>query len=807
VPDATGVPNPETLQEAPVTTQPQPGDSRPAAAKPPAWYTTRAARILCILCAVFAVFIFYYLKFARMTDQKLRDGVFAGTLNIFASPRIIALGDRLSAADTITYLRENGYRASRNNPVGWYEIRPDAVAIFPGRESDADQEPAVIYFSGGKVARVVSLDDNTIRQEYRFPPQLITNLADRGREKRRLARFAEIPPALVHAVVSAEDKHFFSHGGFDVFRILKAAYVDLKDGRKEQGASTLSMQLARGLWLAPDKNWKRKAEELLITMHLEHKLTKQQIFEYYANQVYLGRRGTFSIQGFGEAARAYFAKDISQLTLPEAALLAGMVQRPSYYNPFRNPGGAAARRNVVLRLMRENRFITAEECRAATAAPLRMQPGDMDSVNSQYFLDLVNDELQSRLGEHDPQSDYVYTTLDTDLQRAAVEAVRIGMQNVDAQLHKGKHADPIPPGEPQVALIALDPRTGEIKALVGGRDYGSSQLNHVMAERQPGSAFKPFVYAAALNTAIQGGSTIFTPASTVDDQPTTFEFDNQAYQPANFQQNFMGTVTLRQALAHSLNVATVKVAQKTGYDAVVDMARRSGLNDNIKPTPAVALGAYEATPLEVAGAYTVFADQGMYVKPSMLAMVRSHEGQVLYRHTPESHPALDPRIAYLMVNMLEEVLRSGTGAGARARGFRVPAAGKTGTSHDGWFAGFTSQLLCVVWVGFDDNRQLNLEGAKSALPIWTEFMKRALEYRPYRDAKEFPVPSGIVSASLCADSHQLATPQCPSVYREYFVDGTQPVAPCEIHSPAESDPNAGEADRSASPAIGVLPQP
>ncbi len=771
----------------------------------PALNLSDKARRMLIGCGIavlipLGVFLGYYMKFARLTDQKLRGGVFAGTLNIFAGPRIISVGDPLTLSAAVSYLRENGFSASRANPVGWFEERPGAVSIYPGRESEAEEEPATIHFAGGKVTRIVSLDDTTPRPQYQLPAQLITNLSDRNREKRRLVRFNEIPPALVHAVVSVEDKHFFSHGGFDLFRILKAAYVDVKDGRKEQGASTLSMQLARGLWLDPDKNWKRKAEELLITMHLEHKLTKEQIFEYYSNQVYMGRRGTFSINGFGEAARAYFAKDISQLSVPEAAMLAGMVQRPSYYNPFRFPDRVRERRNLVLYLMRENGFLTVPQFQAASEAPVHVEPGDMESVNSQYFLDLVNDDLQSRLGEHDPQSNYVYTTLDTDLQRAAVEAVRIGMQSVDEQLRRSKHHDPLPPGQPQVALIALDPHTGEIKALVGGRDYASSQLNHVTAERQPGSSFKPFVYAAALNTAIQGGSQILTPATTVVDEPTTFQFDNRPYAPANFEKEFMGTVTFRQALAHSLNVAAVKVAEMTGYGAVVDMAHRAGMNEDIKATPAVALGAYDVTPLEIAGAYTVFANGGMYVKPTMVGMVRSRQGDILYRHSPEARQALDPRIAYLMVNMMEEVLRSGTGAAARARGFRVPAAGKTGTSRDGWFAGFTSQLLCVVWVGFDDSRPLNLEGAKSALPIWTEFMKRALQYRGYRDAKEFPIPSGVVSARLCSESFELATPQCPQTYTEFFVDGSQPVVQCELHSVGEADRVSNESSIELLPA-------
>ena len=790
----TSYPVDEAIDEA--GPQPEP----PKQPKVPAWLTSRATRIALIaiasiLVVTLIVFTCFYVKFARLTNEKLRTGVFAGSLNIFAEPRVLAIGDRLSLADTVNYLRENGYGAAHGNPLGWYEVRSNAVAIFPGRDSGSDQEPATIHFYGDKLARIVSLSDNTERQEYQLAPQLITNLAERSREQRKLVRFSEIPPALVHAIVAVEDKHFFSHAGFDVFRILKAAYVDLKDGHKAQGASTLSMQLARALWLEPDKSWKRKAEELFITMHLEHRLTKQQIFEYYASQVYMGRKGPFSVNGFGEAARAYFGKDVSQLNVREAALLAGMVQRPSYYNPFRYPDRARERRNVVLRLMRENRYLNDAEYRDAIQAPIELRNGETELLNSQYFLDLVNDELQSRLGEREPQSDYVYTTLDMDLQRAAVDAVRIGMQNVDERLRKRKSNESIPPGQPQVALIALDPHTGEIKALVGGRDYGASQWNHVTSERPPGSAFKPFVYAAALDTAVQGGTNLFTPATTVEDEPTTFQFGGRDYQPGNFQKDFMGTVTLRQALAHSLNVAAVKVAQMVGYQAVVDMARRAGLSDNIQPTPAVALGAYDTTPLEIAGAYTMFANNGIYVKPTMLAMVRSRAGRVMYQHAPETRQALDPRVAYLMVNMLEEVLRSGTGASARSRGFRTPAAGKTGTSHDGWFAGFTSRLLCVVWVGFDDNRELKLEGAASALPIWTEFMKRAGGCRGYRDAKEFSVPPGIASVRLCAESGQLAAPECPSSYREYFVDGSQPVVQCDLHSAPSAD--STDADRSS----------
>jgi penicillin-binding protein 1B len=760
-----------------------------------------AGSILALLAIGVFLFGFYYVRTSRLIDRRLASGAFAGTVNIYSAPRKVAVGDRLTAEEAIARLGQSGYSTSRVNPMGWYNRRADAVEIFPGRDSYTGGDPAVLTFAAGRVARIISLQDNTERQEYDLEPQLITNLSE-NREKRRLVRFADIPPSLVHAVVSAEDKRFFHHSGFDLFRILKAAYVDLKNGRKEQGASTLSMQLARGLWLDPDKNWKRKLEELVITIHLEEKLSKPQIFEDYANQVYLGRRGPFSINGFGEAANSYFGKEIAQLSDAEAALLAGLVQRPSYYNPYRYPDRARERRDLVLGQMRQNGYLTDEQFRQAAATPIRLSQERLEGLETSYFLDVMNDEVQSKLDDHEKNSRYIYTTLDPDLQLAAEEAVRIGMESVDQQLKPRRKREALPEGQPQVALVALDPHTGEVKALVGGRSYGASQLNHALAMRQPGSAFKPFVYAAALDTAIAGGRQIFTPASVLDDSPTTFRFSNQTYAPNNFKQGYMGEVTLRTALAHSLNVATVKLAEEVGYDRVVAMARRAGLNDAIKPTPAVALGAYEATPVEIAGAYTLFANQGKRLTPTTVALVRARDGFALYQHGSDPVAALDPRVAYLMVNMMQEVLRSGTGAGVRSRGFTLPAAGKTGTSRDGWFAGFTSGLLCVVWVGFDDNRELDLEGAKSALPIWTEFMKRATGFRPYRDAKDFPRPQGLVAAEICAESGQLATPSCPNTHAEVFIDGTQPVVQCDLHAPRPQD---SVADRVIDPTAPINP--
>lgn len=607
------------------------------------------------------------------------------------------------------------------------------------------------------------------------PPTLITNVS-RNREKRRMVRFEEIPKVLVDAVIAAEDKRFFRHQGLDPLRIMKAAYVDMRQGRKDQGASTLSMQLARSLLLAPDKSWKRKVAEIAMAVRLEQKLSKQQIFEYYCNQVYLGRRGTFNLRGFGAAAHAYFGKDVRDLTLPEAATLAGLIQRPSYYHPLRNPDRLRERRNLVLSLMQQTGSITASEYRQAVTTPLTIVPSSAQSTGAPYFLDLVNDELQNELGDRESRGEeQVYTTLDLNLQQAANDAVRIGMQVVDKQLqNQGAPAA-------QVALVALDPHTGEVKALVGGRNYLESQLNRALAQRQPGSAFKPFVYAEALSTVFRGGPEVVTPATFVIDEPTSFPSVGGPYEPENFGGRYSGKVTVRQALTQSINIPTVKLAEMAGYEQISDLAKRAGLGDHIEPTPSVALGSYEATPLEIAGAYTIFANHGVYVAPALITEVRNRDGQLNYSHTPDPRQVLDPRVAYLMVNLMEGVLASGTGTAVRKLGFTVPAAGKTGTSRDGWFVGFTSQLLCVVWVGFDDNRELNLEGSKSALPIWTEFMKRALQFPPYRNAKAFQPPPGVSSAKIDPGTGSLATPNCPSTRTEFFITGTEPRQKCALH--------------------------
>jgi penicillin-binding protein 1B len=731
-------------------------------------------------------FIHYYTKYAKLIDDKLKGGPFTATSRIYAAPSSVDVGDVSSPEGIATALRHAGYNENKRNTMGYYAIEANSIDVFPGADSYFDQEPAAIRFSRGRIDRIESLRDNTERPRYELEPQLVTNLHDRNREKQRLLRYEDIPPIVKDAILSAEDKRFFTDPFFDPIRMVGAAWVDLREGRNAQGAGTLTMQLARYMFLDFSKTVKRKAAELMIAMQLEQKLTKEQIFEMYCNQVDLGRRGSFMIRGFGEAAQSYFGKDIKSLNVQEAATLAGMLKSASYYNPLRFPKRTKERRDTVLALMRENKFIDDRTYALAIEAPMQVVVGQAESSDAPYFVDLVNDDLEKRFPGTDfqQQSARIYTTLDLDLQRFANEAVSVGMKEVDAIARRQKRFKNVPFVEPQCALIALDPHTGEIKALVGGRNYGVSQLNHVNAERPTGSIFKPFVYATALNTAIEPGATVLTQSSIVRDEPTTFYVEGQEpYEPKNFEKKFEGDMTYRYALAHSINVAAIKVAELVGYDKVVDFAHSAGINESVLATPSMAIGSYVATPLEMAGAYTVFANSGEHVQPMFLSLVKEPGGKVMLDQKPEKKAVLDPRVNAVLVDMLQEVMRSGTAAGVRGRGFNAIAAGKTGTSHDGWFAGFTSDLLCIVWIGFDDYSQLDIEGAHSALPVWTEFMKRAITLKPYSNPRPFEAPDGVVTVSIDSLSGMRSTPSCPqkSVQEQVFVAGSEPVAYCTLH--------------------------
>ncbi len=729
--------------------------------------------------------VFSYTKYSRLADEKLEQGPFPNSSELFAAPRTVGIGDAATKADIAAKLNESGYEEdAKANPLGWYHLRPDAIEIFPGSQSKTDSEPGVLRFQDGKIVSIIALSDNSSRPEYSLEPALLSTLFDKNREKRRLVKFEDIPPVLVNAVISVEDHRFFQHSGIDPIRIVKAVLVDIRDRRRGQGASTLTQQLAKMLWLDPRKTFVRKFDELLITVHLEQKLTKQKIFEYYANQVPLGRRGSFGIRGFGEASQAFFGKDMKQLTLPEAATIAGLIQEPSARNPFRWPDRAKARRNIVLKLMLDNGYISQFQYTEAADSPMNVTRQGIESTDAPYFVDRVNDQLADQFSEKDFQESgsHIYTTIDLDLQRDAAAAVADGVKELDTILAKRHPNQPFDP--PQVALICLDPHTGEVKALVGGRNYGMSQLDHTVAKRPSGSAFKPFVYAAALNTGLWAAPVVMTTSTIVDDEPKTFPWNGEDYTPSDFHKNnWLGQVTLRTAFAKSLNVPAIEVAEAAGYRTVADLAHKAGLS-RIRATPSMALGTYDVTPLEMAGAYTIFANDGIMVSPRFISHIVDKTGKELLDSEPETKRVLDPRVNFLVVSLMEEVLRTGTGAGAYRRGFTLPGAAKTGTSNDAWFAGFTSKLLCIVWVGHDDYQDMKMDGATAAMPIWAEFMHRAHLHRAYRDVTQFSIPDGIVSAQIDNSTGQLATGSCPeiNVRTEYYLAGTAPTQFCPLHA-------------------------
>ncbi len=771
-----------------------------------------------------SIFGYYYYQSRPMVEERLQRPLFEQTARIYAAPKELRVGQKLTPRTIALELRDAGYTGDEDRDksrLGTYALNASSITIQPGPQSYHSEQGATVTFNKGEISRI-SGDGGQSLDAYELEPQLITGLSEgQNRTKRRLVTFNELPPNLVNAVTSIEDRRFFDHGGVDYIRLLGALRDDLRAGRRGEGGSTLTMQLARGFFLTPEKKLKRKIIEIAIAFQLEHRFNKQQIFQLYANQIPLGQQGSFAINGFGQAAQTYFGRDVKQLDLPECALLAGMIQRPSHLNPYRYPERATARRNLVLDAMVETGKITKQQSIAAKAAPLRLAPINVDAGEAPYFVDLVRDRLVQRLGEtaYNRSGLRIYTSLDPDLQKVSTEAVARGMKEVDAQVEK-LHARRVKAGDnspityPQVALVALNPHTGQVLALVGGRNYGASQFNHAVRSRPTGSIFKPFVYAAAFNTSLAGTvltqpvwtpqvteqlvstqpsapggsadpappdpgrqSGIFTATTLLNNDLSTFE---GGYAPGNFHHDnrYTGQITARTALQFSENNATVSLAQMVGYNNVAALARDAGVK-SARGTPAVALGAYGSTPLEMAGAYTVFANGGVKIDPWLLASIRSANGDVLNDYPPNSKPILDPRVAYLTLSLMQNVINAGTAARVRSLGFTAPAAGKTGTSHDAWFAGFTSNLLCVVWIGNDDYTDIHLEGGKSAAIVWADFMKHAVELPQYSDTRQFPTPPGVSTVRLDKVTNLLADASCPKDYDAVFLDGTAPTQTCD----------------------------
>jgi penicillin-binding protein 1B len=768
-----------------------------------------AALLVVSVVATTVAFAYLYSHYSKIVDRRLASGYLTSRAGIYAAPRALRPGQKLNAERLSEILRRAGYVDGEASRVwnGRFSVDGDGVEIRPSNAGDnaAAQGFGVVRVEFNRRGQIESITGDGARLDsYTLEPEPLTAEAGEKTASRAALSYDEIPPALTRAVLSIEDRRFFEHGPLDLWGVARAAFSWGEENQDfKQGGSTVTQQLVKNTYLTPERTLRRKFHEAALASVIESRMSKKDILALYCNEIYLGQRGSIAVRGVRQAARVFFGKELKDLTLAEAATIAGMIQSPARYAPDRHPEDARVRRNTVLAAMLRDGAVTQDEARDAAGEPVRVAPLEHPDATAPYFIDYANRFVGSRLPPSVAESGQglrVYTTLDLELQQIAEESINHQLARLE-KVFKGRR-------RPQAALVALDPRTGQVLAMVGGDSYAGSQLNRATdALRQPGSVFKPVVYAAALESGI-------SPLTLSTDAPREFTYDGNAkYRPANYGGGFsMRDVTLRNGLVHSLNVVTVDAAMRTGLTRVATLAERLGL-PRPPPYPSLALGTTEATPLEVATAYTAFANDGRVVRPNPVLRVEGVSGATapgensanapdengapsLEENEADAEQVLKPSTAYMLTDMLSAVVDHGTARAARGAIRGVAVAGKTGTSRDGWFAGFTPNLVCVVWVGFDDGEELNLTGADSALPAWVEFVRRAVELRPELGGQSFDRPASITTVEIDPETGLIASPSCPQRERVAVAPAFVPEHECSLHG----DPWGLKALAAASPA-------
>ena len=720
-----------------------------------------------------------YTYHAQIIDARLATGYLTSRPGLYAAPRVLQVGQKFSVEKLVATLRRAGYLESNASGVwsGSFIANGAVVEIRPSNTSGHQPRLVRVAFEEEQIAELTG--DGVAVDSFTLEPEVLSNDLSSKAGKREVLAYDDIPQVLVQAILSIEDRRFFEHSGVDINGLARAFIRNVSDETMGQGGSTITQQLVKNTYLTPEKTFRRKYAEAMLSLALERRLSKHDIFALYCNEIYLGQRGAVSIRGVQEAARVFYGKELSAISLAEAALLAGMIQSPARYSPVHHPQAAQARRNVVLAAMLENGSITQDQLSAVSAEPVTLAPDrSLDNSLAPYFVDYVNRIARSEF-ETSGDVQRIYTTIDLELQQLAEQALKRQMDRLD-KAYAGRNV------KPQAALVALDPHTGAVLAMVGGGSYAESQLNRATdAHRQPGSTFKPFVYAAALEDGM-------SPVRTFMDAPREFIYDrNKTYRPANYGGGYsMREVTLRQGLVRSLNVVTVDVALQTGLARIANLATRFGLP---KPEryPALALGTEEVTPLELANAYAVFVNGGLRVHPKVIASVSEPPGK---HNLPLTEQVISPTTSYMITNMLAAVIDRGTARKARGAVPGTAIAGKTGTSRDGWFVGYSPNLVCAVWIGFDDNAQLGLTGAEAALPAWAEFMREAVAARPDLGGTNFECPEGIKFVEIDSANGLISTVWCPLRELIAVTERTSPHLECYFHGnlPVQTSPFADE---------------
>jgi penicillin-binding protein 1B len=613
-------------------------------------------------------------------------------------------------------------------------------------------------------------------------PELLSGIFEGDWQQRRLVPLNQIPPAFIDSILAAEDHRFYEHHGFDFARTLKAGWIDLTARHVRQGGSTLTQQLMKNFFLTRERSFSRKVKELLMAYIAESKYSKDEILENYINDIYLGQRGQEGIYGIWEASEYYFSKEPRDLTIGEMATIAGMMSSPNRLNPIRHPDLAKNRRNEVLGSMVTDGYINKDAYDRAAAETMHPRETFAETNDAPYFVDFVKKELAERYPSSvlTEEGLRVFTTLDVHAEKLAEKAVDQNLTDLEAKhprLKRREEKDRL-----EECLVSLEPESGKIRAMIGGRNYQQSQFNRItQSKRQPGSAFKIVTYAAAFEETLEGGPEKYLPTSYIDDTQFTWQYGDMSWTPNNYKNRFFGQVTLEFALEESLNAAAARIANTIGLDKVVAMGNKLGFTD-LPAYPSIVLGGIEVSPMQLAEAYSIIASDGMDVHPYAVTAVVDQNGKVIEGHELQAEQRLSQQLAYVMQFMLEQVINHGTGAAARTMGFTRPAAGKTGTTNDAkdaWFAGFTPNLLTVVWTGFDQKEVLGLTGAQASLPAWTNFMKAATAARPPLD---FVTPPGIVQEVVDPTTGYKATPFCPVKIQGVFPEATAPTQLCPFHN-------------------------
>jgi penicillin-binding protein 1B len=725
-----------------------------------------------VLLGIAGFLVYHTLRFTALIDIRLRGEEAARPTWVYARPFELRRGQRLSRDELLSLLNDLGYR--QRPSLG---EEPGSFALVDGgihlRRRGAFPTPIAVSFEEPWISDIRTLRGDGPLDRVPFEPVPVATLFGEDRAKKRWVELEAIPDHVADAVLTTEDRRFFEHTGFDPVGIARALVTDLRRGGLEQGASTLTQQLVKNYFLTPERTFRRKLLEAYLAVILESRTRKTDILELYLNDVYLGQRGSFGIHGVAQAAQIFFGKDLKNLTVSEAALIAALIRSPNSSNPFHHPKAALERRNVVIDQMQKTGLLTEAQAASEKQAPLGLVEGAVDQGEAPYFIDALRGEL---LATYDaariPSLGLrIQSTMDRHLQSAAQKALVEGLEEIQAKLPRGASSPP------QAALVAMRPATGDVLALVGARSYGASQFNRATeARRQPGSAFKPFVYLAAFEH-----DPLLGPTSTVKDEPRTFRQGGRSWTPSNYTGRFEGMVSYRRALALSLNVATASVGERVGFGRVVDLWHSMGMESRIEPYPSLVLGSFEVTPLELATGYAVLAGGGKRVEPRFFTSVEDASSKNVVENRPRSRGVVSPESAYLVTDILRTAIDAGTGREIRSRGLAVDVAGKTGTTNDtrdAWFVGYTPELVAVVWVGYDDNRPLGLAGAEAALPIWARFMKAALAGG---EKDSFVPPPGVIAAEIDPATGKRATRSCPRRVREVFRKEAAPREVCPLH--------------------------